>query len=110
MKALFLILTALAVPLFSSKATTPITIQNPLAANSFPDLILAIVNFLFWISLPIAVLMIVISAWNLLLSGGEPEKVKNSRNMIIYALAGIVVLFLSESIIRLLVERFASNP
>lgn len=106
MKALFLILTALAVPLFSSKATTPITIQNPLVADSFVELILIIINFLFYLSLPIASLIIVISAWNLLLSSGEPEKVKNSRNMIIYALVGVLVLYLSVAIVNLLVESF----
>jgi len=86
-----------------------IKIDNPLQFDNFWDLLSNILNFLFYASLPIGALIIAISAYYLLFSGGEPEKVKTAKNMIIWTLVGIVVIFLAMPIIALLKEILGVN-
>ena len=91
---IFFLLVAFLIPLL----VEGIEIKNPLKADSLTELIHNIVNFLFKISLPIGALMIVISAFYFLTSAGDPEKVKTAKNIIIWTIVGIIVLFLSVAI------------
>ncbi len=79
-----------------------IKIDNPLSYDSFAELIYSIINFLFKVSLPVGALMISVSAFYFLTSAGDPEKVRTAKNIILWTLIGIVVLYLSGAIIDLL--------
>lgn len=87
--------------LIKSDAVLAVTIPNPLGYENLTEFLYAVINFLFLISLPIGALMIVIAAFWLLISAGEPEKIKKARDIIIWTLAGILVLFLSKALIAL---------
>ena len=50
----------------------------------------------------LAVLMIVISAFYFLFSGGDPEKVKKARDVILYAIIGLLVAALAGAIFTLI--------
>ncbi len=50
--------------------------------------------------------MIVVGAYFFLTSAGEPGKVQTAKDVIMYALIGLVVVFLSKAIIALLLETF----
>jgi hypothetical protein len=89
------------IPFMVSAAS--ISIENPFGANSTIWTILdGILNFLFWLSLPLGALTIVYAAYVLLFSAGEPEKVTKAKQLILYAIIGIIVVFLSKAIILLL--------
>lgn len=75
-----------------------VKIENPLNAENFQELVYNIINFLFKISLPVGALMITISAFHFLTSGGDPKKVKTARDIIIWTIVGIIILFLSVAI------------
>lgn len=75
-----------------------VEIKNPLKANDFWELLANIINFLFYLSLPVAALMIVVAAFFFLGSAGEPEKITTAKNIIIYTIVGVIVLFLSMAI------------
>lgn len=53
----------------------------------------------------IAVIIIVVAGIQMTLSQGDPQKVKNSRNAIIYAAVGIGVIVVARSIIILIINR-----
>lgn len=81
---------------------TSVEITNPLTSNTFDELLTKIITFLFWIAAPIASLMIIIAAFVLLTGGGDPKKVNQAKNMIIWALVGFIIIFLSLALINFL--------
>lgn len=94
----FLVLSSFFIPL----GVSGIEIENPLKYESFTELIYNIINFLFYLAIPITSLMIVISAFYFLTSAGDPKKVDTAKKMIIWALVGLIILFLSGAIADLL--------
>lgn len=92
------------------QAQKAVEIGNPLPEfNSFWELLGAVIDFIFYVSIPLAALLIVVAAYLFLASGGEPEKVRQARHIIIYTLIGLVVIFLSKAIISLLAQIFGIN-
>ena len=47
----------------------------------------------------VAVLMIIVAGQRYMTSNGEPEKIKQARNMIIYSLIGLIVAILAFAIV-----------
>jgi hypothetical protein len=70
--------------------------------NTFEELINHIITFLFWIAAPVASLIIAIAAFIMLTGGGNPEKIKQAKNMIIWALVGLIIIFLSIALVNFL--------
>lgn len=52
----------------------------------------------------IAVLLIVIAGLRYVLSQGDPTKIAEAKKMIIYTLAGVVVITLAATIVRYVVQ------
>jgi hypothetical protein len=101
-----ILLIVILVPL-TIQAQESVEIGNPLPEfHSFWDLLDALIDFIFYVSIPLAALLIVIAAYFFLASGGEPEKVRQAKHIIIYTLIGLIVIFLSKAIIALLAEMF----
>ncbi len=103
---IFLLLISLFIPFKINAACLPgqICIENPLEADTFWELMRNIVEFLFRISLFVGALMIVVAAFYFLTSGGDPEKIKTAKNIIIWTLVGIIVLFLSVALTEAIVN------
>lgn len=85
-----------AIPLFIQAQS----IDNPLGDDTIIDLIRNVINFIFRLSLPVGALMIVVAGFYFLTSVGDPEKIKKAKNIIIWTLVGILVIFLSLAIIE----------
>ena len=83
-----------------------VTIENPLEAENIWELLDAVIDFIFIISIPLAALLIVVGGYFFLASAGDPEKVRKAKHLIIYTLVGLLVVFLSKAIISMLAERF----
>ena len=57
-----------------------------------------IVDWIFIVLIAVAALLIVIGAFSIMTSGGDPEKTKSGRNWILYAAIGLVVAFVAKAI------------
>ncbi len=79
-----------------------IQIPNPLEYKTLGELIEAIIRFLRNLALVVAPLVIIIAAYFFLMSGGNPEKVTQAKNMILYALIGLAIILMAEGIIHLI--------
>ena len=73
--------------------------QDILRDNDFIDALNSIVNWLFTVLLIVAVIFILIAAFNFITAAGDPEKVKTARQFVIYALIGVVVAFLARGLV-----------
>lgn len=75
---------------------TPIT-ENPITGPN--GIISKVANIIAAVGGVVAVAMIVYGGLQMILSGGESQKVANGRNIIIYSAVGIVVIIMARAII-----------
>jgi hypothetical protein len=98
-----ILLFSLLIPLF----TKAITFENPFEDLTFEKLIENIINFIFWVAMAIAPIMIIVAAFYFLTSGGNPEKVSTAKKIIFYTIIGLIIIFLAKgipAIIRQIIE------
>ena len=79
-----------------------IIIGNPLNYDTFEELVDAVIKMIFWISLALAPLMILIGAFQLLTSAGNPAKVKTAQNIFLWTAVGLLVVFMARGLIALI--------
>ncbi|MEK7519216.1 MAG: hypothetical protein AAB565_00290, partial [Patescibacteria group bacterium] len=83
-----------------------VEIKNPLKADTFEKLILNIVNFIFTLALPIVVIMIIVGGFMFVTAAGEPAKIQQGKQLILWAVIGLIVILLAKGMITLIKEIF----
>lgn len=78
--------------------TEAITFENPFIGLTFKKLIDAIADFIFWVAIAIAPIMIIIAAFYFLTSGGNPEKVNKAKKIILFTVIGLIIILLGRGI------------
>jgi|GEM_PF-6097115 len=71
-------------------------------AKSIEDLLRAVAGFLLTIAIPIATIMVIIGAFQILTSGGSPDKVTTGKKTIIYAVVGLAIIALFRVLLAIL--------
>ncbi len=98
MKKILLILLLLSLPIIVSA----VEFQNPLEYETFGELIDAIIDFIFYIAVVVAPLMIIIGAFYLLTAAGDPKKIGTGKNIIIYTLIGLAIVMLARGLLAMI--------
>ena len=75
-----------------------ITLDNPLKITSIAALIDNIAGYLILIAAPIAVLMILFAAFQIMSAGGNEERVAKGKKTILYAVIGFAIILISKGI------------
>jgi len=86
-------------------STEPATAQEYTPPEDLVSAIDKIVNMLFTFLIIIAVVLFIYGGIVIVSSGGDAEKVTQGRNIILYAVVGLVVAFLSKAFAAF-IERF----
>ena len=83
-----------------------VTISNPLGgvADDIPGLIGYILYLARWFAGAIAVLMIVVGAYQILFSAGDPKGWQKGRQTIIWAVIGFAIVLLAEVVVDIIRE------
>jgi uncharacterized membrane protein len=102
---LFLFLFSVLAPLI----TQAITITSPTTWTTFEDLINAIINFVLYVAIAIFPIMVIISAFFFLSSGGDPAKVKTAKTILLYAVIGLCIVLLAKGIISMLKQLIGAS-
>ncbi|MDO8264783.1 MAG: hypothetical protein Q7T34_00240 [Candidatus Parcubacteria bacterium] len=102
-KALFALITFLALPVFVF-AQTPSGNVLPSTAASLPTIsfqsgLTSLTNWLFTLVLAVATVCILISAFYFITAQGDAEKVKSARDFLLYALVGIIVALMARGLV-----------
>lgn len=99
---ILLLLTFFLAPLSVNGA---VNIENPLSSNTFTELLDKIIDFIFYIGVfGVAPLMIIIAGFFFVTAAGEPEKITRAKQMILWVLIGLLVLFCAKGLITLFKE------
>ena len=75
-------------------------INEPPAQINVLGLLRNILNIIFTIFLTIAAIFIIIAGFYFVTAQGDPEQIKKARNMVLYALIGVVVAVISRGIVE----------
>lgn len=97
--SILLLLTFFFTPLLVNGA---VNIENPLSSNTFTELLDKIINFIFYIGVfGVAPLMIIIAGFFFVTAAGDPEKITRAKQMILWVLIGLLILFCAKGLITL---------
>ena len=76
-------------------------ITNPLDAESFEEFIENLIDFIFWVAVAIAPLMIIVAGFFFLTAAGDPGKVKTAKSIIFWTIIGFTIVLLAKGIISM---------
>ncbi len=81
-----------------------VCITNPLSVGSFQELIGVVINNIMGIIGSIALVMFIAGGLIWLTSGGNATKVKQGKDIIIWAALGLALIFSSYALVRFVIE------
>jgi hypothetical protein len=73
-------------------------------SSSVNNLAKTVVNVLSLVVGIVAVVMIIISGFNFITSGGDSQKVSTAKNSLIYAMIGIAIVALSQTLVHFVLD------
>ena len=79
-------------------------IPNPIDTTSFTVLLERIIGYLVLIGAPILALMVLYGGFMILTAGGNPEKFKSGKDVILYAVIGYTIILVSWGVIYIIGE------
>jgi len=108
-RILFFSLLAILITSFTQICHAQLIIEDRLGPSTVWELLDLIFRWLFWLSIPITVIMILIAAITLITSSGEKEKLKKAKDTILYALLGFSIVILANGIPPLIMQIISSG-
>ena len=78
------------------------SLDNPLEAKNFLELIDVLATWLFNLAIPVAVVMIVYAGVIFLTSRGDPAKVTKAKQILLYAVVGLAIILIGKGFITLI--------
>ncbi len=99
---IFLLIVVFLIPL----TVEGIEIENPLSYTSFTDLIYKIIDFLFYLALGIAPIMIIVAGFYFITATGDPQKIDTAKKIVLWTLIGLLVVISAKGLIALFEEIF----
>ncbi len=88
-----------------------IIIKPPTQHRDLTSLVLHIIDYVYTLLLYLCTIMVLVAAFQMLTSAGDPEKIKKSKRILFWTLVVLGIAFLSKGIPYLIKELLeAKNP
>jgi len=105
-KTIGLAIVSSVLPLLASAQATPpgsMAGANTVTTSNVKDYMGAILNWVFYFFIVLAVVFILIAAFSYLTAGGDEQKITKAKNELIYAIIAVVIAVLAKAIVNLVV-------
>ena len=76
----------------------PGVLENPISSKTLPQLLENVLNFLFGLSLVIMPIIIIYGGILLLTAGGDPQKISQSRTILLWAVIAFAIILLARGL------------
>jgi hypothetical protein len=76
-------------------------LENPLAADTFEELVSSITTWLVRIATPIGIIVIVYAGVKFLMARGDPNKINEAKRVLWYAIIGLAIVFAATGLVSL---------
>jgi len=103
-----LLLSLLASHAYADPANPPGTdcggtgLQNPLCGKTFESVVESIAKGLLTIATPIVAIMVIVGGFMIMTAGGNSEKVKKGKDVVLYAVIGFAVILFAQAVVFIL--------
>jgi len=104
MKRIISFLSFLSLPLFASASSSTVDFPNPLGNASFGVIFSKVLVYAMWLGAVILTVLVVWSAYILMLSKGDPAEIKKAKATLLYGVIGYVILLFAEAIRRVIMN------
>jgi len=94
-----LVLLGLVVP-FTINAQ--VKLEPIISKGNIKDLIAAVIDFIFYVSLPVGGIMFIIAGYLFITAAGNPEKITATKKMIFYTFVGLLIIAFAKGLIEFL--------
>ena len=101
---LFLVLSLSNVALATIDLSEPLTADDEAAIDEILEPVMDIYNFIKYIATAVAALVLVGAGIVFMLSGSSPGKREQAKNMVMYVIIGLVIIWIAPLIINFLVQ------
>jgi len=85
---------------------SPLSLDNPLFSDNLIDALNLFLNFLFFLTMALAPILIIYAAYLILTSGGDPAKVTRARQIILWTLIAVAIVLLAKAFPAIIKEAF----
>ena len=82
--------------------TTTVEVPNPIELETLTELLTVIINWIFTISIPIVVAVIIWSGIKFITSRGNPTELQKAKSMLWWAIVGLVIILIGGGFITLI--------
>lgn len=86
-----------------------VSIENPLKANSFYELLNSIIDLLYYLAIPTTALMIIIAGFFFIFAQGDPTKIETAKTILKWALLGFLIILLAKGLVQLMQNIFMNQ-
>jgi len=95
-----------------STQSQAISLTDPLGGHeTFTTVSTAVAGFLFWdVAAPLSIIMVLVGAFQLITSSGDPEKVSQGRKTVMYAAIGLVVALIAGGAVSIIRSFISGSP
>lgn len=76
--------------------------ENPIEADNFYDLVQKIITYIFWISFPIAIFMLIMAGFYFVTAMGNEKQITTGKNILLYTFIGILIIILAKGVVELI--------
>ena len=82
--------------------TTTVEVPNPIELETLTELLTVIINWIFTISIPIVIAVIIWSGIKFITSRGNPAEIQKAKSMLWWAVVGLVIILIGGGFITLI--------
>lgn len=103
--------TALVAASVKTASAQAVNVPNPIGGN--PDLgsvLASVVNALLIFAGAVAVLFLIIGGFRYVISTGNPEQVEGAKKTILYAILGLIIIFIAYVLVTLIEDQLNVKP
>jgi len=86
-----------------------VQITSPIRHGTFADLINAIIDFIFNLALVLVPLIIIIAGYIFVTAMGDPKRVDQARDTIIWAVVGFLIILVAKGTIEVIRKIFGTK-
>ncbi len=76
------------------------------SGSDLPTVIINIINWLINFSAVLSVVMIIISGFQFIVSGGDQKKIAKATSALIFSIIGLILVFISPLVIQFVIDNF----
>lgn len=100
---------SLAAPVAAAEPEKP-NVPQPTSGSSLQDILFSVINALLLFAGAVAVLFLIIGGFRYVVSTGNAEQVEGAKKTILYAILGLIIIFIAVVLVQLVQQYLGVKP